>query len=582
MLKYLNQYVTSYEKELNTDLMTKKHDKPLVDFVIDSWKSLQIMEGIEILKYEYSEKESEIDINKYIFKRERGLRKTEKYDYKYIDDSRLGLLTVWVRLRIENYDAKSGGMVANEQVIKKSMLIPLQDENGLYHINGKDIYMVYQLLEKSTYTASNSVILKSLMPFAVRRYIIDAEDMEGNQYKLPYYTIELFRKDVEIMLIYATRGLNSAIQFALDSAYLVMEFVDTYDPDDLTNLYFQISNKLYIKVNRVLFEQYVYVRSVVGGILQISTNRLTLAKIDDPEIWLKKLGNNNVQKGQNLLASTKRLLDETTGKILRLDIYNKHDVLSLVRWMTEEYNDLRMKDNMDLSNKRIRSNEIINALLTFDWSLRLNRIMSLGKKATIDNYRELFSFPGDIIIQKIQSAGIQRYNDVINDMDFFSKYKYTIKGPNSLGNKNANNIGVRYRGLHHSFIGHIDLTVCGNSDPGTSGLLTPCGKMDGLYFDDKMEPDDFLFDFKKSIEEIVEQKGVDYITIDFETKEDFYKAANALRAFNNECIKVTSTSIEDDTRLVIQQDIDMDDRGSWKMTDNGRNSKKKEKEEKAE
>lgn len=140
----------------------------------------------------------------------------------------------------------------------------------------------------------------------------------------------------------------------------------------------------------------------------------------------------------------------------------------------------------------------------------------------------------------------------------------------------------RYRGLHHSFIGHIDLTVCGNSDPGTSGLLTPCGKMDGLYFDDKMEPDDFLFDFKKSIEEIVEQKGVDYITIDFETKEDFYKAANALRAFNNECIKVTSTSREDDTRLVIQQDIDMDDRGSWKMTDNGRNSKKKEKEEKAE
>lgn len=432
MLKYLPQYVTSYEKELNMDLMTKASDKPLVEFIMDSWRSLQIMEGIEILKYEYTEKESEIDVNKYIFKRERGLKKSEKYDYKYIDDSRLGLLTVWVQLRIEQKDAKSNEIITREQVIKKSMLIPLQDEQGLYHINGKDIYMIYQLVEKSTYTARNSVILKSLMPFAVRRYILDTEDMSGTQYKLPYYTIELFRKDVEVMLIYATKGLNAGIQFALDSAYLVMEFVDTYDPTDLINLYFQISNKLFIKVNKDLFQQYVYVQSVVGGILKISTNRLTLAKLDDPEIWLKKLGNNNVQKGQNLLGSTKRLLDQTTGRILRMDIYNKHDVLSLIRWMTEEYNDLRMKDNMDLANKRLRSNEVISALMTQEFSTRLNRIISLGKKALIDNYRELFSFPGNIILQKIQSAGIQRYNDVINDMDFFSKFKYTIKGPHSL------------------------------------------------------------------------------------------------------------------------------------------------------
>ena len=69
-----------------------------------------------------------------------------------------------------------------------------------------------------------------------------------------------------------------------------------------------------------------------------------------------------------------------------------------------------------------------------------------------------------IIIQKMNSSGIIRYNDVINDMTFFSKVKFTIKGPHSLGNKNSNSISARYRGLHHSYIGHIDLTVCGNSD----------------------------------------------------------------------------------------------------------------------
>jgi hypothetical protein len=54
--------------------------------------------------------------------------------------------------------------------------------------------------------------------------------------------------------------------------------------------------------------------------------------------------------------------------------------------------------------------------------------MSFGKKADLDNYRELFSFPGDILLQKMHGSGILRYNDVINDMTFFSKFKFTIKG----------------------------------------------------------------------------------------------------------------------------------------------------------
>lgn len=435
MIAYMKDYVTAYEEELNTELLNKAADKPLLDYILESWYSLEVMEGIKILDWTYTDRESEIDINDYIFKRERGKKRKEKYDFKFIDDSRLGLLTVRVEIQVSTKDPRMDTPVTHKQIIKKSMLMPLQDEDGLYHLNGKDIYMIYQMVEKSTYTASNSVILKSLMPFAVRRYIIDVKDTKGNDYRLPYYTIELFRKDVEIMLLYATRGLNFAVQFALESPYLVMDFVEEEDEEDLSNIYFQISNKLFLRVNRELFDTYTYVKSVVGGILQISTNRLTINKLDDEEIWLKKLGNNNAQKGENLLGRAKRLLDETTGKILRLDIYHKHDVLSLTRWMCEEYNDLRMKDNMDLRNKRLRSNEIFSALMTQEFSTRLNRIMSLGKKAVIDNYRELFSFPGDILIQAINSSGIQRYNDVINDMNFFSKYKYTIKGPNSLLNK---------------------------------------------------------------------------------------------------------------------------------------------------
>lgn len=252
------------------------------------------------------------------------------------------------------------------------------------------------MVEKSTYTSANSVILKSLMPFAIRRQTIVKEDIKENEYTLPVYTIDLFRKDIPVMLLYASRGLNYAVQYALQSyPYVALDFVTKADPEDKKHIYFQISTKLFLKVHKKLFNKFQYLQSVVGGILFISTNRLTMEKIDDPTIWIKKLSNNNMEKGKNLLDSLKRLLDETTKKILRVDISNKIDVLSVIRWMTQSFNELRMKDNMNLANKRLRCNEYIASLLTQEFSKKLNRIMALGSKATIDNYREIFRFPGD-------------------------------------------------------------------------------------------------------------------------------------------------------------------------------------------
>ena len=426
MIDYLWQYETIFDKNLNVDLMTRAQDKPLLDCIIECWKSLEVIQGVKIIDWEYTDRESEIDINKYIFKRERGKKKGEKWDYKYIDDSRLGLLTVTVQIHLEYVDVKDGEKKVEEQTIKKSMLIPLQDENGYFWINGKRVYLIYQLVEKSTYTAPNAVILKSLMPFAIKRHVENITNTRGESFKVPRYTLELFKKDVDVMLIYASyAGMDWALQFALGAPYLVMKFVEEEDVEDEQNMYFRISNKLLLMVNRQMFNNFIYVRSVVGGILYNVTNRLTLDMINDTTVWLKKLGTNNAEKGKSLLERSGRLLDETTGRILRLDLYHKHNVLSLTRWMCQEYNDLRLKDNMDLDNKRLRSSEIPSALFTYSLSTRANRLMGLGKRATMDNYKDLFAFPGDIVLQLINSSGIQRYNDIVNDLDFFSKFKYT-------------------------------------------------------------------------------------------------------------------------------------------------------------
>ena len=101
-------------------------------------------------------------------------------------------------------------------------------------------------------------------------------------------------------------------------------------------------------------------------------------------------------------------------------------------------------DNCDLGTKRLRCNEYIASLLTKEFSRRLNRIISLGDKATIDNIQEIFRFPGDILLQKMHQSGILRFDDNVNDMNFWSRLKFTNKGPHSLGGNNSNNIGLMY------------------------------------------------------------------------------------------------------------------------------------------
>ena len=69
MRKYLPLYECEYEKDLNKSLMTKEADRPLVEYVKDAWKSLEIVKNIKILDFEYNTVESSIDINNHIFKR---------------------------------------------------------------------------------------------------------------------------------------------------------------------------------------------------------------------------------------------------------------------------------------------------------------------------------------------------------------------------------------------------------------------------------------------------------------------------------------------------------------------------------
>ena len=58
MLRYLSQYKDEFAEELNRPLMLKEADAPLVEYIKDAYRSLEIAPPIKIMGFEYSESES--------------------------------------------------------------------------------------------------------------------------------------------------------------------------------------------------------------------------------------------------------------------------------------------------------------------------------------------------------------------------------------------------------------------------------------------------------------------------------------------------------------------------------------------
>lgn len=448
---------------------------------------------------------------------------------------------------------------------------------------------MYQLVEKSTYTGNQTVTLKSLMPIALRRNSSDVdgmdihsdskmidmandengfakrshvvkEDVEENQYTLPVYSIFMFRKEMPVILFYLANGVEWALDFLGVSR--IISFESNMDDRKDGEVWFSISSKCFLRVrDREIFLKYQYLQAVVGGILDVVSNRFTPDQIHDTSIWIKKLGNgNNYAKGLDMLTFFNRLLDETTKKILLLDDYNKYNIYALIRWMMMNFNELRLKDNMNLYNKRIRCNEYISSLLTVEFSKRLNWVIAMGNKATMDNYKEIFKFPGEILLQKLHVSGVLRFDESINDMTFFSKFKVTSKGPHSLGNHDSNRISIRARGIHPSYLENFDILVCGSSDPGSSALLSPWGRIKGFYFDSTPEEDHFLFEFKQDMDEKEWEKneanGYKQIRIGSKDKRRYFEVLGKMAKINED-VQVYGTSKEGPA-MIIEQTEDVD------------------------
>jgi hypothetical protein len=241
---------------------------------------------------------------------------------------------------------------------------------------------------------------------------------------------------------------------------------------------------------------------------------MDIRDVFDKRFWTCKIGafKANVAKesqfelGNRHIILFNRMLDEGTKYSLRLTDHNKKDVFAIVRWMIQEYKNLWEKDNLDLVNKRLRCNEYVASLLNGIISEKIKKFVNTTvnkEEKLITKYDNFFSFRGNEIISKLHSSGLMRFDDSVNDMDFFERLKVTQKGPNSVGNKSdSKTISSKRRALHPSHLLRLDLNVCGSSDPGLNNYLSPFCETDGLYFQGSSpEPECFALELRHELME---------------------------------------------------------------------------------
>ena len=520
MLNYIALYPNQYEDMMNPDIILGAQDTPIEDFIIMAMQEFEAIDNIKIEDIKIVRDQDDIDINRHTINinyKKKNIDEISIPKYKYIADSRYGEIIFTIRVTTN----------LNERVIEKRILYPIE-YNGFYYNNGKRMKAIWQLVDGSTYAQRGKNTLKSRMPIIIyqnrKRVITDINDMSyiacsysyalNSKSKKPGAKVKV--KFINPIMIYSAKmGYTNTIDFfgMKDIVWLVPKVKN--DEDEF--YYFPLDD-IFIKVRKHHFEKYELVRSFVCMTYNLHSADfpVTIKNMDDKEYWICRIGTVGAAKNKNLstfrekgittVFMIERLLDATTIKNLRLPMHYKHNIYYLIYWMMISFDELRTKSNIDMANKRIRKNEyIVNSSLGKKINENINRLIEKRGKSrlnSMDTLLELFNFGSDIIISGMRNLNdLIKTDDIVNDNDFILDIAFSSKGPQSLGDGNNKKIATKYRYLHPSMAGILDLNTSSNSDIGLSGSFTPFAKLyDKYYFTPEREPCQARYRFEKELD----------------------------------------------------------------------------------
>lgn len=540
MREFIHLLENPYEKDFNLDFLQSKNDYDIADLVVMCMKDTEIISNITIESYGINENYDEIDINEH--KININFKRKNPYDvkvpkYKYMMDSYYALM--WFNIRIETN--------ISSKYITKYILIPKKTDDGYFILNSKKAKAIWQMLEASVYTQRGKTTLKARMPIIIYRTVTkEFTDTEGNTYSFRPYSYAMDttskrkgaakaknatktrNKFINPYIIFAAKmGLRGAIKFlAIERMVTIVQ----EDEPEYHDQYIYIPfNNLFIRASKECLDNDLMV-SLIGMITQVTTEEfpVTWDILDDTAYWTSRIGIVGTKhdkplpdfynKGITTIMMIERLLDNMTIRNLRLPEAHKRNIYEILRWMIMQFDELKVKENIDLDNKRVRKAEyIVKATLGRKINDNINRVIthrSDSRANTIDTLLEIFNFGDDIILNGMRNINdLIKMDDITNDLTILEDLAYSSKGPEALGDGSSKNVMVKMRDVHPSFMGKVDCECTSNSDVGMSGgSFVPYVKTyDGFYFTPEREPQSKMFDINVDFKDLADEKDVTII-----------------------------------------------------------------------
>lgn len=432
--------------------------------------------------------------------------------------------------------------------------VPRAVDRYYFKIGGNTYSALWQIVDASTYNSStssskkHSVTLKTMfMPIRVYRYITNHKNSlkdfySGETVSCTFYTSYIFKKSLLVMkYILAKFGYYGTMKF------LHLDLLNVYDyqPGFDEEMYVFNRFDLWITVPRVIFDKDQVMQSFVYTLYNCIQKTTTYQELFSDSYWLLSLSaefnNQTEEKGVSILSSLEFIYDLTTRETLRLPEEMKQDIYCVLKWMIGEFNSLRIKDNLNVSIKRIRRAEYIASLYAMKLSTSIYRVSDIGKKANIDSIRKAVVTNPMYLINAISSCKLINYRNFVGDLDSMVALKFTYKGISGIGEK-SNSMPNMYRAVNPTQIGKVDLDASSPGDPGATGTLVPRAKIyDGGMFSDFVEPNSWERQFNETIANYKALKGY---------KEALIASEKLLNNDESDRLEVVDEYIDGATKLI--------------------------------
>ena len=306
-------------------------------------------------------------------------RKDNKYDFINMKDSDINLLVIDYYLKIRD----------EEDTIRVFIMVPKIVNRYYMRINGNLYSTIYQLVDASTYNnrTSNSikknqvVTFKSIfMPIIISSRKVTLTTIHGEVLDCTNYTATIFSKTIPAFkYILGAKGLTETMNFFnIGGVFFFDEVPKDYDNE---NYYIFNAKKLFIVVSKAFMENDV-VQSFIYALFHSIVRSANLVNIYTQNFWYESLSkefiqNAFIEKGISVLDSLEHIYDISTKESLHLPPEDKEDIYCILKWMITNFNKLYMKDNLDVSIKRIRFEDYIAALYATKLSPGIYRISDI-------------------------------------------------------------------------------------------------------------------------------------------------------------------------------------------------------------